>query len=46
MIRRLMMPLVLACLWSSTVLMTAPIHDAAWDGDAHRSGNFSHLART
>ena len=36
MIRRLMMALVLACLWSSTALMAAPIHDAARQGDEHR----------
>ncbi len=36
MIRRLMMALVLACLWSSPALMAAPIHDAARQDDEHR----------
>ena len=36
MIRRLMMALVLVCLWFSTALMAAPIHDAAREGDEHR----------
>ena len=36
MIRRLMIPLVLTCLWSAPTLMAAPIHDAARDGDTHR----------